>query len=151
MKRYLPLLVALILLLPVVANAQYGDRDRDHDRRRDERGERIARVIRDCQDRTNDFRGAVNRSWGERHREDDLDRGAARLERSLNRIRDSWNRDRDYERTRRNVGAAIEAGRDVNRILRHHRAGPRLEREWGAIRSELNNLAEVFEQPRIRW
>lgn len=150
MKRYLPLLVALILLLPVVANAQHGDRDRG--RRRDDRGERIARVIRDCEDRTNDFRSAVDHSWGrERHREDDLDRSAVRLERSLNRIRDSWNRDHDYDRTRRNVGAAIEAGRDINRILRNHRAGSRVEREWGAIRSELNNLAEVFEQPRIRW
>jgi hypothetical protein len=148
MKRYLLFVVALTLLLPVVAKAQ---RDRDRDDRRDSRGERIARVIRDCEERTNDFRHAVDRSWGGERHEDELDRNAARLERSLNRIRDSWNRDRDYERTRRNVGAAIDAGRDVNRILRNHRMRSHVDREWGAIRSELNNLAEVFEQPHIRW
>lgn len=144
MKRFVPLFMALVLLIPVVAQAQrYRER---------ERGERIARVIRDCEDRTDDFLRAVQRSWGrDRHSDDELDRSAARLERSLNRVRDAWNRDRDYERTRRNVGAAIEAGRDVNRILRHHRLGSRVEREWGPIKSELNNLAEVFEQPRIRW
>jgi hypothetical protein len=148
MRKYLLLVGALVLLLPVVANAQRHDRDG----RRDERGERIGRVIRDCEDRTNDFQRAVARSWGrERHSDDELDRSAAQLERSLNRIRDSWNRDHDYERTRRNVVAAIDAGRDINRILRRHRMGSRVEREWGAIKNELNNLAEVFEQPRIRW
>jgi hypothetical protein len=149
MKRYLLFVVALTLLLPVVAKAQ--PRDRDRDDRRGARGERIARVIRDCEERTNDFRQAVDHSWGRERHEDELDRSAARLERSLNRIRDSWNRDHDYERTRRNVGAAIDAGRDLNRILRNHRMRSHVDREWGAIRSELNNLADVFEQPHIRW
>ncbi len=142
------MVLALALLWPVVAKAQ-PRRDRGD---RDDRGERIARVIRDCEDRTNDFKRAVDRSWGrERHSGDELDRSAARLERAMNRIRDSWNRDRDYRRTRGNVGAAIDAGKDVNRILRRHRLGSHVEREWGAIKSELTNLAEVFEQPRIRW
>ena len=148
MKRFLPLLAALTLLFPVIASAQH----HDHDGHRDERGARIARVIRDCEDRTDDFKRAVNNSWGhDRHREDELDRSAASLERSLNRIRDSWNHDHDYERTRRNVGAAIDSGREINRILRSHRNRSHLDREWGAIKSELNNLADVFEQPHIRW
>jgi len=148
MKKLTSLFLALVLLVPVMAQAQ---RHRDRDRR-DERGERIARVIRDCEDRTDDFLRAVQRSWGrERHSGDELDRSAAQLERALNRVRDAWNRDRDYERTRRSVGAAISAGRDVNRILRRHRMGSRVEREWGPIKTELNNLAEVFEQPQIRW
>lgn len=148
MKKLTSLVMTLVLLVPVMAQAQ---RHRDRDRR-DDRGERIARVIRDCETRTDEFLRAVDRSWGrERHSGDELDRAAAQLERSLNRVRDAWNRDRDYDRTRRNVGAAIEAGKDVNRILRHHRMSSRVEREWGPIKSELNNLADVFEQPRIRW
>ncbi len=149
-----PFVLALAVLWPAVVNAQpprprlpppppgsFAQRD-----------ERIARVIRDCEDRTNDFLRATERAWGrDRHTNDVLDRNAARLERALNRIRDSWNRDRDYRRTRGNVGAAISAGREVNRIMRTHRLAPRLEQEWVAIRNELNNLAEVFEQPRIRW
>ena len=148
MKRYLFAAVVLLLALPAIAAAQT-HRDRGG---RDDRSERIARTIRDCEDRTNDFLRAVERSWGrERHNGDALDRDAQRLERSLNRIRDSWNRDHDYDRTRRNVGAAIDAGRDINRMLPQHRLGSQLDREWGAIKSELNNLAEVFDQPRIRW
>jgi hypothetical protein len=148
MRRYLLVVLALALLWPVVAKAQ-PRRDRDS---RDARGERIARTIRDCEDRTNDFRRAVERSWGrERHSGDELDRSSEKLERSLNRIKESWNRERNYERTRRSVGAAIDAGRDISRILRRHRLSRQVEREWGAIRSELNNLAEVFDQPRIRW
>ena len=145
MKRYLFAAVALLLALPVVAAAQ-PRRDRGG---RDDRSERIGRTINDCEDRTNDFLRAVERSWGrERHNGDALDHNAQKLERSLNRIRDSWNRD---HRTRRNVGAAIDAGRDINRMLPQHRLGSQLDREWGAIKSELNNLAEVFDQPRIRW
>ncbi|HYM63001.1 MAG TPA: hypothetical protein VEZ11_19090 [Thermoanaerobaculia bacterium] len=138
--------MALALVWPVVAQAQrYGDE-------RGERGERIDRVIRDCEGRTADFRRAVERLWGrERHEGDELDREAARLDRSLHRIRETWNRERDYRRTRSNVGAAIDSGREINRILRRHRFHERLQNEWEAIRHELNNLAEVFEQPRIRW
>jgi hypothetical protein len=152
-KKSLLVVIAALLLVPACASAQPPRRDRGRGLRDDrDRGERITRVIRDCEERTNDFLHAVDRGWGrERHSGDDLDRGAARLERALDRIRDSWNRDHDYRRTRGNVGAALNAGTDVNRIMRRHRLAPRVEREWIAIRNELNNLAEVFEQPRIRW
>jgi hypothetical protein len=148
MKKYVLLVIALTLLWPAVAKAQ----PRRGRMGRDDQGERIARVIRDCEQRTNDFLQAVERAWGrERHSGDELDRGAVRLERALNRVRDSWNRDHDYRRTRGSVGAATDAGRDINRLLRRHRLNSRVEREWMAIRTELDNLAEVFQQPRIRW
>lgn len=148
MRKYLPLVVALALLWPAAATAQ-PSRDRGG---RNDRSDRIARVINDCEQRTNDFLQAVQRAWGrDRHNNDALDRDAKNLERSLNRIRDTWNRGRDYGRTRGNVGAAIDAGRTINRTLSRHRLGPRVDREWSAIKGELNNLAEVFEQPRIRW
>jgi len=147
MRRYLQFIVVLALLLPVAAKAQSRGRNG-----RDDRSERIARVIGDCEQRTNEFLKAVESAWGrERHNNDQLDRDAARLEQALNRVRDSWNRNHDYGRTRGNIGAAITAGRNVNRTLSHHRLGPRVTQEWGAIKTELDNLAEVFEQPRIRW
>jgi hypothetical protein len=149
MKTFLPVVVALAVLLPAVAKAQP---PRGRGRGQDERSQRIGRVINDCEQRTNEFLRAVERAWGrDRHNGDELDRSAARLERALNRIRDSWNRDYDYRRTRTNVGPAIDAGREINRIMAHHRLGQRVDREWRAIRSEIDNLAEVFEQPRIRW
>jgi|WetSurMetagenome_2_1015567.scaffolds.fasta_scaffold43260_2 hypothetical protein len=151
MKTYVALAMAVLLLSPVAANAQRR-RGLDRDRIRDARSERIAGVIRDCEDRTDEFLRAVERAWGtERHVGDQLDRDASRLERAMNRIRDSWNRDRDYNRTRGLVGTATGAGRDINRTLHRHRIAPRVEREWGAIRDELNQLAEIFDQPKIRW
>jgi hypothetical protein len=147
MRKYLPLILVLALLLPVVGKAQVRGRNN-----RDDRSERIAQVIRDCEQRTNEFLKAVGSAWGrDRHNNDMLDRNATRLERALNRVRDSWNRDHDYARTRGNIGAALSAGRDVNRTLSSHRLNQRVSREWGAIRTELDNLANVFGQPRIRW
>ena len=176
MRKSVLWVLVLALLFPAVALAQrvrdQGGRSRDQGGR-DQRSDRIERVIRDCEDRTNDFLRAVERAWGGdrrggdgvdrgdrrgdgvdrggRRTGDGLDRDAARLERALNRIRESWNRERDYGRTRGNVGAAIDAGRDINRVLRGHRLNSRLAREWDAIKRELNNLAVIFEQPRIRW
>ena len=144
---------ALAILLPAIALAQGR---RETGMQRGERTERISRVITDCEQRTNEFHRAIERALERSEfrgtlRQDSLNRDAGRLERELNRIRESWNRDHDPVRTRRFVGAAISAGRDINRSMAHHRLSPYVQTEWGAIRSELNNLAEVFDQPRIRW
>jgi hypothetical protein len=153
MRKFLPLAAALAILLPAIALAQGR---RDPGMQRGDRGERIARIIADCEQRTNEFHRAIERAqqrseFRGRQQEDSLNRDASRLERELNIIRDSWNREHNPIRTRRYVGAAITAGRNINRALARHRLSPYVQTEWGAIRIELNNLAEVFEQPRIRW
>jgi hypothetical protein len=147
LRRVVPMVMALALLWPVVAKAQprqgRGPEGRD---------ERISRVIRDCEQRTDEFLRAVERAWGhDRHQGDPLDRNASQLEQALNHVRDTWNRDHDYRRARGYVGSAIDAGRRVNRLLPRHRLGPHVEKEWAAIRNELDHLAEAFDQPRIRW
>jgi hypothetical protein len=148
-KKYVLLVLALVLLLPAASRAQRS-RDRDSDRRA--RFARIARVIADCEQRTNEFQRAVQKARGRtRYREDDLDRHATRLERALNKIRESWNRDHDVERTRAYLGDAISVGRDINQTLARHELRSHVQKEWDAIRSELNNLAEVFGERRIRW
>lgn len=155
MKKVAWLILALALLLPAVSQAQRGrDRDRYADRDSDRRArfERIARVIADCEERTNDFKRAVQGARERtRYREDDLGRDASRLERALNRIRDSWNREHDPQRTRAFLGDAISVGRDINRSLNRHELRRHVQREWEAIRSELNNLADVFGERPIRW
>lgn len=121
-----------------------------------ERIGRIGRVIADCEDRTNDFRRelrvALDRSsLNNTRREDELNRDAGRLERAMNRVRESWNREHDVYRTRRNVSEAIAAGQDINRTMIRRRLGPGVERQWEIVRSELNRMAEAFDLPRIRW
>jgi DNA anti-recombination protein RmuC len=145
-KKYMLLVLALVLLLPAASRAQRS-RDRDSDRR-----ERIARVIADCEQRTNEFQRAVrNARERTRYRDDDLGRHATRLERALNKIRESWNREHDVARTRAYLGDAISAGRDINQTMARHELRSHVQKEWEAIRSELNNLAEVFGERRIRW
>jgi hypothetical protein len=35
--------------------------------------------------------------------------------------------------------------------MARHRLRTEVQREWGAVRHELNMLAEVFREPPIRW
>jgi len=50
-------------------------------------------------------------------------------------------------RTREFVNDAISAGRDINRTMAARRLNPNVQRQWDAVRSELNRLAEAFELP----
>ena len=159
MKK-IPMLViaAATLLAPVALRAQHDswDHGRERDRHHDDRAGRIAGVIADLERRTDEFqvalRHALDRSAldGTR-REDQLNRDAAKLAHAMDRLRDAWNADRDYERSRRLVGAAISAGQDINRSMQRHRLREHVQREWENVRAELNRLAEVFQQPTIHW
>jgi len=152
MKKVVMLVVMpAVMLLPLSTQAQY--RDRRHD---DEWGGRISSVITDCDHRTDDFKQALARALdrsrleGSR-REDELNADARQLARALDRLRDSWNHDHDRERSRRHVRSAISAGRDINRTMVRHELRGRVQGEWDALKTELNHLAEVFEEPTIRW
>jgi hypothetical protein len=158
MKKFGVVAIAAALLLPVGLNAQGYPRDRRvgdrHDQ--DERRGRVAGIIADLERRTNEFKDALHRALehsrldGTR-REDELNRDASRLEHAANRLRESWNADRDFERSRRNLAVAISAGQDIQRTMARHRLRTNVQREWGAVRHELNLLAEVFREPPIRW
>ena len=148
MRRYLLLAAAFSLVVPVMAGAQY---------RRDEKGfERIGRVIADCEERTNVFkqqlrRALDNSALNETRREDELNRDASRLERALNRIRESWNGEHNARKTSVFVNRAVTAAQDINRTMVRRRLNPDVQRQWGVVRNELNRLADAFQQPKIRW
>ncbi len=153
--------ILVALLLPLGLQAQGYERDRDRGgqgNRRDyeERRGRVAGIVADLERRTNDFEGTLRRSLdrsgmdGSR-REDELNRDAAKLEHAANRLRESWNADHDFERSRRHLAVALEAGRDINRTMVRRRLGGRAQEQWDAVRHELNRLAEVFHEPPIRW
>ena len=152
MKKYVWTSMAVALLLPGILAAQPR---RDYPPRGG-RGPDIARVVADCEERTNQFRvslrAALDRSGlSGTQREDQLNVDAMRLERSMNRVREAWNRERDPGRTRRFVSDAIAVGQDINRTMVRRRLNPNVSRQWDAVRSELNRLAQAFELPRIRW
>jgi hypothetical protein len=142
--------MAVALLLPGILAAQ-----RDYPPRGG-RTANISRVVADCQDRVIQFRSslraALDRSaLNGTQREDQLNVDAERLERAMNKVREAWNREQDPPKTRHFVDDAIAAGRDINRTMVARRLNPDVQRQWDAVRGELNRLAEAFELPRIRW
>ena len=153
MKKIGVAAIAMALLLPVGLNAQRYQRDR---RDLDERRGRVAGIIADLERRTNEFKGALRRALDRSpldgtRREDQLNRDASNLERATNRLRESWNADRDFDRSRRHLAVALSAGQDIHRTLSRHRLRGNVQREWGAVREELNQLAAAFREPPIRW
>jgi hypothetical protein len=144
--------VAVALLLPGILAAQPR---RDYPPRGG-RGVDISRVVADCEERTNQFRvalrAALDRSGlNGTQREDQLNVDAERLEHAMNRVREAWNREHDPPKTRHFVDDAITAGQDINRTMVRRRLNPGVQRQWDAVRAELNRLAEAFGLPRIRW
>lgn len=116
----------------------------------------ISRVIADCENRTDEFqrslRSALDHSaLNNTSREDELNRDAGRLERAMNKVRESWNLEHDASRTRHFVGDAIAVSQDINRTMIRRRLNPEVQRQWDIVRRELNHLAEVFDLPKIRW
>ncbi|MBI5085657.1 MAG: hypothetical protein HZB13_13785 [Acidobacteria bacterium] len=114
------------------------------------------RIINDCERRTNTFKKTLDRALGHDNvrlgqgREDELNREASRLENQLDKVGDSWNRDHNPDSTRDHVRAAIAVANDIDNAMRRNRMGPDAEREWAAVRAELNRLAQTFNLPRIR-
>ena len=137
------LLVTAALTLPRPALAQ-------------RRGERIARVVADCDGRAREFermfRHALQHSgYRGTLRQVDLDRHADALAHSMDRVREAWNRERDPGRTRRFVEEAINVSREINRVMNRNQFYPELHHQWSVVRSEMNHLAEAFELPPLRW
>lgn len=120
------------------------------------RGERIARVVADCDSRVDQFQQMFRRAlqhsgYRGTMRQADLDRHADELSRAMSRVRESWNRERNPQRTRRFVEQAIGVSRGINRVMNQNRFYPELERRWSTVRGELNHLAEAFDLPTLRW
>lgn len=137
------LLVAAALTLPRPSLAQ-------------PRGERIARVVADCDARAGEFermfRHALEHSgYRGTLKQADLDRHADALSHAMDHVREAWNRERDVGRTRHFVEEAINVSREINRVLNNNRFYPELHRQWSTVREEMNHLAEAFDLPRLRW
>jgi hypothetical protein len=149
------LIIGAVFVIALSGMVAAGQRPQDRGRPGDRVG-RIGGVVADLERRTDEFQAALRRALDRSDlrrtgREDQLNRDAAQLARAMDRLKESWNRDHDQSRSRRNAAAAISAGRDLNRTMVRHRLRDSIQREWTAVRDELNRLAEAFDEPRIRW
>jgi len=158
MKKLLLFTVAMATLLAGSLRAEHDHGDFERDRHPDRREwiGRISGVVRDCDQRATEFRTALARALNHSRldgtrEENHLNEAARRLDHAIDRLRETWNRDRDPERSRRHVREAIEASRSINWALETHQVHGRVQGEWEVLRGELNRLAEVFNEPRIHW
>jgi len=158
-KDYPPMKIlwfSAIALLTALAGSLRAQDERPHHPDRREWLGQIAAVVRDCDQRAAVFRDALGRALERSRldgtlREDRLNDDARRLDEAVSRLRESWNRDRDPERSRQHVRAAIEAAREINWVLEKHVVRGKVQHEWDGLRAELNRLAEIFDEPHIRW
>ena len=141
----------LIALVQFPIEAQYR-----HTGERQWQFEETTHIINDCERRTNDFKGILRHALDESRldhsgREKQLNRDAERLEDVMDHVGDSWNRDHNPAETRRFVAEAIAVSKDINKTMIKWHLNPEAEREWDAVRAELNRLAETFGLQKIRW
>jgi hypothetical protein len=142
------ILIALVLL-PTEAQVRHREEQRWQI-------EETTRIINDCEKRTNAFKGILRHAINESRldhsrREKQLNRDADRLEDAMDHVGDSWNRDHKPGKTRRFVAEAIAVSKDINKTMIRWHLNPEAEREWDAVRAELNRLAETFGLRKIRW
>ena len=154
MKRRLFTTLSMALLVTGAAAAQY--RRDSPPRGSGDRHQSISRVVADCEERTNVFQRSFRRALEHKGyrgsmRQADLNRHADSLEHAMNRVRDSWNRDRDPDKTRHFVSQAIDISQSINRVMNTNRFHPDLHSQWSGVRIDLNRLAESFGLPRLTW
>ena len=148
-------MLALSLLAAVPAEAQRYPGSRPGSGSAASRVQLITRVINDCEDRTDDFRKSLRRALNDSRLdrtqgERELNRKADQLERALDRVGKSWNKDRDISKTRRYTREAIDAGRDIDKAVRVFRLNRDTERDWSVVRTQLNILARSFDLAELR-
>jgi hypothetical protein len=147
------LTLSAILIVMVLLPAEAQDRHRGE---RQWQFDETTRIINDCEKRTDAFKVILRQALNESPldhsgREKQLNRDADRLENAMDHVGDSWNRDHNPGKTRRYAAEAIAVSRDINKTMIKWHLNPEAEKEWDAVRSELNRLAETFGLQQIRW
>ncbi|MCU0241797.1 MAG: hypothetical protein MUF51_05185 [Vicinamibacteria bacterium] len=109
----------------------------------------IAVVIRDCETRTDAFRGQIDRALDRSRldgtkREDQVNKAARRLEDELDQVKREFEKHENYLDIRANVDRALAAARDIDLTMRRQQLGPDAERAWRVLRDELNILADHY-------
>ena len=83
-------------------------------------------------------------------REDNLNDRAKELERATDELRREFDRKESYVATRPEVGRCLNIAGEIDRTVRRRRLGGQTERQWALLRAELNELARVYNLPRVR-
>jgi hypothetical protein len=140
----------LMLALASPASAQWRDQRRDWDR--DSRSFGVERLIRQAENRSDQFVMSLERRrsggffeqiFNEFERSGGLRSRARDLETQLNSLREeSYNG--DFRDLRSGVANVLSVAEDINNVMRYRQMDPVVERQWLMLRSDLNRLARIY-------
>ncbi len=115
----------------------------------------VEQIIRRLENQSDRFVRSFDRSLDNSRadgtlREDTLDQRARDLEKSLDVLRQEFDRTDRYQDTRSQVSNVLNVAEDINRAVRNRRLRGNTERLWARVRSELNSLASVYNLRQLR-
>jgi hypothetical protein len=140
---------SLLLVMGVAANAQGRYRGNYYSK-----GD-VERIIKRVETRSDSFARLVDRSLDRgaldgTRAEDRINDQIKDLERALDELRSEFDRSDGWRATRSEVQMVLRESDEINHIVRNRRLSSRIEREWAAVRSDLNRLAGIYDLPRLR-
>ena len=114
----------------------------------------VERFIRDVERSSQDFQRAFD-SWLDRSRldgrpaEDTYNRQVQNLTSALSTLRSNFNRRNDWWLARSDMSRVLSAANDVNAIMGNRGVRGGLNRQWSALRTNINTLANAFNLPQV--
>ncbi|MGI8837217.1 MAG: hypothetical protein ACR2H4_11350 [Pyrinomonadaceae bacterium] len=132
-----------------IANGQYEQRQGRTYSRND-----VERFIRDVERSSQDFQRAFD-SWLDRSRidgrpqEDTYNRQVQNLTSALSTLRSNFNSRNDWWLARNDMLRVLSAANEVNAIMGNRGVRGGLNRQWSALRANLNTLANAFNLPQV--
>lgn len=115
----------------------------------------VDRLIRQAENRSDQFVAIFDRALDRSRlegsiREDRLNERALELERTLNVVRQEFNRTGNHYNVRSHIANALNVAQGINTVMRNRRLLPVAERQWMLLRTELNRLAAVYNLRQLR-
>lgn len=114
----------------------------------------IDRLIRNVEERVDRFvvqfdYALDNSRLNNTRREDNLNRRARDLEAATDELRREFDRNDSRRENSQEVRKCLDIASDINAAMRNRRLNAASERNWAAVRNELNALARAYNLPQI--
>jgi len=140
----------LILGLPAIASAQYGNNRNNDDYYGNNRNNRnLQATIKNLKNRSNQFERRLDREldrsrYNDRNREDRINQIAGDFANAAERLDDQYDNRRDYNNSRDEAQRVLQLGNQLGRAISRTRLNGNIQNDWNRIQQDLNILANAY-------
>jgi len=140
----------LILGLPAIASAQYGNNRNNDDYYGNNRNNRnLQSTIKNLKNRSHQFEHRLDREldrsrYDDRNREDRINQIAEDFANAAERLDDRYDNGRDYNNSRDEAQRVLQLGNQLSRVLSRARINGNVQNDWNRIQQDLNILANAY-------